>query len=99
MVYYGEPQETEGVGSDHGFFTLQKGKGTNRKDSFFKQMKCRERRKESGSGNPRAKPLDTSPPVRKKKVEEAKKKRQNGDYNSREVYRKIAEKLIDSFGI
>ena len=42
---------------------------------------------------------DKSSPVRRNKVEEAKKKRKNGDYDSREVYRKIAERLIDDFGI
>jgi len=38
-------------------------------------------------------------PIRKEKVREAKKKKQNGDYDSQEVYRKIADRLIDLFGI
>lgn len=42
---------------------------------------------------------DKSSPVRRNKVEEAKRKRKNGDYDSREVYRKIAERLMDDFGI
>ena len=40
-----------------------------------------------------------SSPIRKEKVKEAKKKKQNGDYNSEEVYKKIADRLIDLFGI
>jgi hypothetical protein len=42
---------------------------------------------------------DKSSPVRRNKVEEAKRKRKNGDYDSGEVYRKIAERLMDDFGI
>ena len=42
---------------------------------------------------------DKSSPVRRNKVEEAKRKRKNGDYDNREVYRKIAERLMDDFGI
>ncbi|MCK4403935.1 MAG: hypothetical protein KAW02_02480 [candidate division Zixibacteria bacterium] len=42
---------------------------------------------------------DNSSPIRKKKVQEAKKKKQNGDYDSQEVYKKIADKLMDLFGI
>ncbi len=99
MTSYGKPREKEGGGDDHGFHAFQQNKGENRTDPILRQLKCRERGKGSGSCNPRAKPSDTSPPVRKKKVEEAKKKKQNGDYDSREVYRKIAERLIDSFGI
>jgi anti-sigma28 factor (negative regulator of flagellin synthesis) len=40
-----------------------------------------------------------SSPIRKEKVKEAKKKKQNGDYNSEEVYKKIADRLMDLFGI
>ncbi len=42
---------------------------------------------------------DDSPPIRKKKVKEAKRKKQNGDYDSQEVYKKIADKLMDLFRI
>jgi anti-sigma28 factor (negative regulator of flagellin synthesis) len=42
---------------------------------------------------------DDSTPIRKKKVEEAKRKKQKGEYDSEEVYRKIADRLIDLFGI
>lgn len=44
-------------------------------------------------------PLSDSAPIRRQKVEEAKRKKQNGDYDSQEVYRKIADRLIDLFGI
>ncbi len=40
-----------------------------------------------------------SSPIRQEKVKEAKKKKQNGDYNSEEVYKKIADRLMDLFGI
>jgi hypothetical protein len=52
-----------------------------------------------GSPNLKGKPSDKMPPVRKDKVEKARKRKSNGDYDSQEVYRKIAERLIDSFGI
>ncbi|MCK4783951.1 MAG: hypothetical protein KAV87_09390 [Desulfobacteraceae bacterium] len=39
------------------------------------------------------------PPVRKERVEEATRKKQNGDYDSQEVYQKIADRLMDLFGI
>ena len=42
---------------------------------------------------------DTSTPIRRDRVEEAKRKRLNGDYDSQEVYQKIAERLMDIFGI
>ena len=42
---------------------------------------------------------DTSTPIRRDRVEEAKRKKLNGDYDSQEVYQKIADRLIDLFGI
>jgi hypothetical protein len=42
---------------------------------------------------------DNSPPIRKKKVKEAKKKKRKGDYDSQEVYKKIADRLMDLFGV
>lgn len=42
---------------------------------------------------------DKSSPLRKEKVREAIRKKQDGHYDSEEVYRRIAEKLIDHFGI
>lgn len=42
---------------------------------------------------------DDSTPIRRKKVEEAKRKKQNGEYDSEEVYKKIADRLMDLFGI
>lgn len=38
-------------------------------------------------------------PIREDKVKAAKIKIQRGDYSSKEVYRKIAERLMDLFGI
>ncbi|UCB51779.1 MAG: hypothetical protein JSV10_07270 [Candidatus Zixiibacteriota bacterium] len=42
---------------------------------------------------------DISAPTRQERVEEAKKKKLNGDYDSQEVYQKIADRLMDLFGI
>lgn len=42
---------------------------------------------------------DNSSSIRREKVEEARKKQQNGDYDNQEVYQKIAERLMDLFGI
>jgi anti-sigma28 factor (negative regulator of flagellin synthesis) len=68
-------------------------KNGNRKESLSRQQE------DGCSKAVRNKLSDKSTPVRKDRVEEAKKKRENGDYDIQEVYRKIAEKLIDSFGI
>ena len=38
-------------------------------------------------------------PVREEKVKEAKRKKQRGDYNNQEVYQKIADRLMDLFGV
>jgi len=38
-------------------------------------------------------------PIRPEKVRAAKIKKQRGDYSKEEVYRKIADRLIDMFGI
>ena len=40
-----------------------------------------------------------SDPIRVDKVRDAKIKKQRGDYNSKEVYRKIADRLMVLFGI
>ncbi len=37
--------------------------------------------------------------IRKEKVKEAERKKQNGEYYTEEVYRKIADRLMDLFGI
>ena len=42
---------------------------------------------------------DDSALIRKEKVKEAKRKKEKGDYDSREVYKKIADRLMDLFGI
>jgi len=49
--------------------------------------------------NPKATSPEKSPMSRKQKVEKARRKMMNGEYDTEEVYRKIAEKLIDYFGI
>jgi len=42
---------------------------------------------------------DTSAPIRRERVEEARRKKLNGDYDSQEIYQKIADRLMDLFGI
>lgn len=37
--------------------------------------------------------------IRKEKVKEAERKKQNGEYYTEEVYKKIADRLMDLFGI
>jgi len=57
---------------------------------------------DSGAMDRAAKKPDSggiSTPVRKERVEEATRKKQNGDYDSQEVYQKIADRLMDLFGI
>jgi anti-sigma28 factor (negative regulator of flagellin synthesis) len=55
--------------------------------------------KRKHASNVKAKSSEKSPPVRKQKVEEARRKMLNGEYDTEEVYRKIAEKLIEYFGL
>jgi hypothetical protein len=63
---------------------------------------CRSERIENGGAGWTAKNCDSPGkpiPVRTERVEEATKKKQNGDYDSQEVYQKIADRLMDLFGI
>jgi hypothetical protein len=48
----------------------------------------------TGKGTPKA---DSS--LRKEKIKEAKEKRKNGYYNHQEVFSKVAQRLMDLFGI
>ena len=43
--------------------------------------------------------LHNSTPVRERKIKQAIRKKQRGDYNNEEVYQKIADKLMDLFGV
>jgi anti-sigma28 factor (negative regulator of flagellin synthesis) len=61
--------------------------------SFEKERRVSDRLKE------RTCPSHASPSVRKDRVKEAKAKKQNGDYDSEEVHRKIADRLMELFGI
>jgi hypothetical protein len=38
-------------------------------------------------------------PIREEKVKEARRKKQRGDYYNEEVYQKIADRLMDLFGV
>jgi anti-sigma28 factor (negative regulator of flagellin synthesis) len=64
---------------------------------FFSSLDSEERISERSAKKSRL--SVNSPPIRKEKVKQAIRKKQNGEYDSEEVYRKIADKLIDLFGI
>jgi hypothetical protein len=96
MTYQGEPREkTTNQGAFH---ALGKGGGGETGPNSWGPERA-SRTERNGSPNLKGKPPEKTPPVRKDKVERAKKRKSNGDYDSQEVYRKIAERLIDSFGI
>ncbi len=95
MLSFSEKEEFENKkkNPDSSSFKKKNGKKI---DRILEQSKCQgdnriSKRKAVLSGD--------SPAIRKEKVEEAKKKKQNGDYDSREVYKKIADRLMDLFGI
>jgi hypothetical protein len=58
--------------------------------------------KDSHTSHRRERKIDSSEisaPMRRERIEEAKRKKLNGDYHSQEVYQKIADRLMDLFGI
>jgi anti-sigma28 factor (negative regulator of flagellin synthesis) len=78
--------------------SADKGEFKNRNDRAF-DSSFRGKDRISDGRSKRAGRSGNSPPVREEKVEEAKRKKQNGEYDSEEVYGKIADRLIDLFGI
>lgn len=99
MNLHDEQPETGRAGGKAWSYAPSRGKTGSRMDFMSGKSPDPDRGKRPDSSSLGARHSDKSPPVRKEKVEEARKKRQNGDYDSREVYRKIAERLIDHFGI
>jgi hypothetical protein len=97
MTCQGEPREEKNAKG--AFRALGKGGGRRETGSNTAGPGRRVQTGRDGSPDLRGKPSDKTPPVRKDKVEKARKKKSNGDYDSQEVYRKIAERLMDSFGI
>jgi hypothetical protein len=97
MTYQGEPREERDT---KGAFQAL-GKGGGKKGTGPNTLGPGRASQTEGNGSPhlKGKPSDKLPPVRKDKVDKARKRKSNGDYDSQEVYRKIAERLIDSFGI
>ncbi len=84
-------------------FILPSRKKTGKKTTpILPQSECQEKIAENRTSDwitKKADLSDNSPPIRKEKVKEAKKKKQKGDYNSQEVYKKIADRLMDLFGV
>jgi hypothetical protein len=97
MAYQGEPgEEIVGRGAFHALGKTGEGRPADQDASGPERAS---RSKRNGPPHLEGKPSEKMPPVRKDKVEKAKKRKSNGDYDNQEVYRKIAERLIDSFGI
>ena len=97
MTCQGEPREE--INAEGAFHALGKGGGRKGAGPNTPGPGSAPRTQRDGSPDLKGKPSDKMPPVRKDKVEKAKKRKSNGDYDSQEVYRKIAERLMDSFGI
>jgi len=97
MTCHGEPKEETARKSPFCAFRQEAGK--REKGPIPARSKDRKLRGTNGPSDLDGKSSDKLPPVRKDRVEEARKKKQNGDYDNQEVYRKIAERLMDSFGI
>ena len=76
------------------------GKETGKKISrILPQSECQDKRADGQTSDKKADLSDNSPPIRKEKVKEAKRKKQKGDYDNQEIYKKIADKLMDLFGV
>ena len=81
-------------------FSLSSDKKTGKKTTrILGQSGCQGRRANNHTSDRKTGPSDSSPPIRKEKVKEAKKKKQKGDYDSPEVYKKIADRRLDLFGV
>jgi hypothetical protein len=72
------------------------GRGSTSRASGASGESMRRKLEEQGRASDRtAGTPEGSSPVRRSKIEEAKRKKQNGEYDSQEVYRKIAERLVE----
>ena len=81
-------------------FVPSSGKKPGKKISrILPQSECQDKRADGHSSDKKADLSDNSPPIRKEKVKEAKRKKQKGDYDNQEIYKKIADKLMDLFGV
>lgn len=90
---FGDQQKIEGARSNKMFFASGQGKSDGGRSERSDGVR------EKHTSNPRVKSSEQIPPSRKQKVEEAKRKIQNGEYDTQEVYRKIAERLMEHFGL
>ena len=84
-------------------FVWSSGKKTRKKIiSVLPQSESQDQKAENRTSDRRAKQGElchNSSSLRKEKVKEAKKKKEKGDYDTKEVYKKIADKLMDLFGV
>jgi anti-sigma28 factor (negative regulator of flagellin synthesis) len=92
----------ESEGRKRGSFLRTARKKRRRITPGVQEPVCQNEGTDNGAEGMTAKTPDSrgaSTPIREEKIEEAKKKKQNGDYDSQEVYQKIADRLMDLFGI
>jgi len=81
-------------------FILSSGKKPEKKISrILPQSEGEDQKVDNQISDEKADFSDDSPPIRKEKVKEAKRKKQKGDYDNQEIYKKIADRLIDLFGV
>jgi anti-sigma28 factor (negative regulator of flagellin synthesis) len=96
---FGDQQKMEETRNNKRFFASGQNKSDDGMNSAFSGLERKGGTRRKRTTNLKAKSSEKSPPIRKQKVEEAKRKMLNGEYDTQEVYRKIAEKLIDYFGL
>jgi anti-sigma28 factor (negative regulator of flagellin synthesis) len=96
---FGDRQKMEEARSNRQFFTSGQNKSDDGMNSVFSLPERKGGKRRKHASNLKAKSSEKSPPVRKQKVEEARRKMLNGEYDTEEIYRKIAERLIDYFGL
>ncbi len=99
MSLLGERPEIRRAGGEVSFWASAQGKTGDGTNPLSGGCSAGGRARDRDSSGTKDGLSDKSGPVRKEKVEEARRKRQNGDYDTREVYRKIAERLMDYFRI
>ncbi len=97
MLALDDKQEFEDETKDHAF-SLDK-TAVEKIPGVFRLLNSPAQKSEDNDFERKAGSSIGSPSIRKKKIKEAKRKRRKGHYDSPEVYKKIADRLIDLFGI
>jgi len=84
-------------------YFLSRGKETrnriNRSIPTTKETEKKSNHLPSKSGSKKNQMIFSPDPIREDKVKAARIKKQRGDYSNEEVYQKIADRLMDLFGI